>query len=116
MHSKQGPSCKAQPGRVADTDTHTCVKETHHSMEHGVDQMIPHGLQLVEQVVETEGGHTERSVRLMTGGTAHGRAPEVMCEEATPWRGGVQVLVLLDGWLIIIHYPAGQCVEVHQYS
>ncbi len=81
-------------------------------MQEDIDEMIPHGFQLVHQIIETIGGHTERTIRLMTRSAGHFTSPKIVMEQVVPRRLRSEIWVFLDCWFVIIDYTAVEGVEV----
>ena len=46
--------------------------------------MVAHGLQFMQHVVESESGHTQRTVRLVASVQVDWFPPEVVFEQVTP--------------------------------
>ena len=113
VYSKQQPGYQCWPHCTEDHSTQLHIQVAHCTVQEYVHQMVPHGLQLVQQVVQSERGHTQRPVRLVAGWTIHGSPPKVMPQKTRPRGVGPKILVLFDSRLIIIDYSTLQSVTVH---
>ena len=85
-------------------------------MEEYVHQVVAHGLELVDEVVEPEGSHNQGSVRLVTAFNVHGCAPEVVPYQVCPRSLRPQVHVVSHGRGIVETEAAVQRVYVHHHG
>ena len=63
--------------------------------------MVPHGLQLVQQVVQPEGGHTQGTVGPVGLVARHWGTPEVVQPDVDPRDIGSDVGIVHDDGLVV---------------
>ena len=80
MYCKQQSSYQSWPHLPEDQPTQLHVQVAHCTVQENFHQMVPHGLQLVYQIVQFEGSHTQRSVGLVTSWAIQRSPPEIMPE------------------------------------
>ena len=74
--------------------------------------MVAHGLQSMQHVVESESGHTQRTVRLVASWICQLTSPKVILQKITPWGLWSKVFVPLYARLIIIDKTTVHCVQI----
>ena len=116
VYSKQQPGYQCWPHCTEDHSTQLHIQVAHCTVQEHVHQMVPHRLQLVQQVVQPERGHTQRPVRLMTVLIIHGSSPEVIPQEVGPGDIWTKIRVVLDGRIVVEAQTTVQSVEVYQSS
>ena len=94
MDSKEQSSYECWPDFSEDNSTELYVEVTHHCMEEHIHQMIAHGIQSMQHVVQPEGGHTKWTIRLVTSLNVHWSSPEVVPEEVCPGSRRNKIVVL----------------------
>ena len=110
-------SCyQSWPHLTENNTTQLDIQVAHCTMQEYIHQMVAHGLQLMQQVVESERGHAQRTVRLVAGFAGHFSSPEVVVEKISPGSLRPEILVLLDGWFIVIDNATVDCVPVDGYG
>ena len=116
VSSKEQSCSECWPHRVG--AEHHCtelhIQIAHHCMEHHIHQVVAHGVQPMQQVVQSEGSHAERPVRLVAAFPVHRSAPEVMVEQVGPGSGRSEVAIPLHSLQVIETKPTAQTVEVEQ--
>ena len=110
-------SCyQSWPHLTENNTTQLDIQVAHCTMQEYIHQMVAHGLQLMQQVVESERGHAQRTVRLVAVFVRHWSAPEVVVEKVDPWCVGTKVFVLYDCLFIIKTQPTVQCIQVDGHA
>ena len=78
VYSKEESCYESRPHLTEDHTTQLDIQVAHCTMQEYIHQMVAHGLQLMQQVVQPERGHAQRTVRLVTVLIVHGSTPEVV--------------------------------------
>ena len=78
VHSKEKSCYQSWPHLTENHTTQLDIQVAHCTMQEYIHQMVAHGLQLMQQVVQPERGHAQRTVRLVAGLASHGGTPEVV--------------------------------------
>ena len=90
-------SCyQSWPHLTENNTTQLDIQVAHCTMQEYIHQMVAHGLQLMQQVVESERGHAQRTVRLVAAVDVHWSPPEIVPDQVGPRRVRTKVSVLLD--------------------
>ena len=85
VHSKEESCYQSWPHLTEDHTTQLDIQVAYCTMQEYIHQMVAHGLQLMQQVVQSERSHTQRTVRLVTGFDGHRCSPEIVPNEICPW-------------------------------
>ena len=94
MHCKQECS-KRTDGQLPSKQVQTKYKKEHsrQCVQGHVDQVIPVGVQLSEEVVDPKGGGANRSEGLVAPRVSERSAPEIVGEEGGPRSSGAEVSI-----------------------
>ena len=84
VDGKEQSSYECRPDFSEDYCTELDVEVTHHCMQEHIHQMIAHWLQSMQHVVQSEGGHTQRTIGLVAGIKMNWFSPEVIPQEISP--------------------------------
>ena len=112
MYSKQQPGYQCWPHCTEDHSTQLHIQVAHCTVQEHVHQMVPHGLQLMQQVVQPERGHTKRPVRLVAFIGMHWHSPEIIQHQINPRGLWPQVLVFGNGCFVVITQSTIEGVDV----
>ena len=105
VHSKEESCYQSWPHLTENHTTQLDIQVAHCTMQEYIHQMVAHWLQLMQQVVQSERGHTQRTIRLVTVLMFHCRPPEVIPEQVGPGCLWSEVCVLDDSLLVVKTEP-----------
>ena len=110
-------SCyQSWPHLTENNTTQLDIQVAHCTMQEYIHQMVAHGLQLMQQVVESERGNAQRTVRLVAAVRVDGLAPEVVPEKLRPRRLGGNITVFQYSGLVVVAETTFERIDVNSCS
>ena len=116
VHSKEKSCYQSWPHLTENHTTQLDIQVAHCTMQEYIHQMVAHGLQLMQQVVQPERGHAQRTVRFVAGVRTNWLSPEIVPQQLNPRCLTCDVAIFHDCRLIVEAETAVQRVGVDNHA